>query len=176
MEREGFSWGLSKHAVERRDAAEQLIGRSCAAVCHGDAHARNVLIKADRGYLIDYAYSGPGHPCSDLVRLELTVFLNHFHPFGREADVIELQRLFSIDRLSFEDLCLKFPQLVSSATNRLCLKMCVKCRDRVAEVLSAHKLDWNHYIAVKLASAWQALQVPGLQQSAVRAIIHAIGE
>jgi len=176
MEREGFSWGFSKAAVERRNTAERLIDATSEAVCHGDAHARNVLIRGEQGYLIDYAYSGPGHPCSDLVRLELTVFLNHFHPFGREADLIGLQRLISFDRLSFDELCSKFPQLVSSATNRLCLKMCVTCRDRVAEVLSAHKLDWNHYIAIKLASAWQALQVPSLQQAAARAIILAIGE
>jgi len=176
MESEGFSWGFSVSPVERRDAAEQLIKAACEAVCHGDAHARNVLIRGDQGYLIDYAYSGPGHTCSDLVRLELTVFLNHFHPFGREADLIELQRSFSIDRLSFDKLCFKFPQLISSATNRLCLKMCVRCRDRVAEVLGVHQQNWDHYIAVKLASAWQALQVPSLQQASVRAIIHAIGE
>lgn len=43
-------------------------------------------------------------------------------------------------------------------------------------MLSIHKLDWNHYIAVKLASAWQSLQSPSLQQAAARAIIYAISE
>ena len=35
MEREGFSWGLSTSAVERRDAAERLIGASCTLCAMG---------------------------------------------------------------------------------------------------------------------------------------------
>jgi hypothetical protein len=171
MESEGFSWGFSPAQVAKRNTAEELILSAPRAVCHGDAHARNVLIRGDQGYLIDYAYSGPGHPCVDLVRLELSLFLNHFRAFGTDADLIQMQRAFSRDRLDFDQLCRGFPQLASSASNRLCLRMCVDCRDRIAEILKVHKLDWSHYLAVKLASAWQALQVPSLQQSTTRAVI-----
>ena len=175
MEKKGFNWGFADERVAFRDAAEAITAiASQNAVCHGDAHARNVLIRRDQGLLVDYAYSGPEHPCCDLVRLELSVYFNGFVLFGSESDAIELQRDLTVARLPISQLLSKHKSVLHSKTNQLCLKMCATARDLVGEVLAAHKLGWEHYTAMKILSSWQALQVPTLQQSLVRSIIVAI--
>jgi len=175
MEAKGFDWGFTEEARSVRDRAEQLVaanGRT--SICHGDAHTRNILIRGEQGFLIDYAYSGPGHPCSDLVKLELSVYLTNFFQFGVEADFAALQRDLSIERLPFSELVSRHKPLLGSKTNQLCLNMCVIARDLALEVLEAHGLPWDHYIAAKVLNAWQSLQVPRLQQFLARSIISSI--
>jgi hypothetical protein len=172
MESEGFNWGFCQAKVERRDAAENTVKSAAEkAICHGDAHSRNVLIRGEEGFLIDYAYSGPGHPCCDLVKLESSIYYTKFIQFGTDAELINLQHDLSVERLSFDQLLRNFPGLLSSKTNQLALKLCVLARDSASEVLVAHNLTWEHYLAVKLLTAWQSLQVPTLQQSLVRGVI-----
>jgi hypothetical protein len=131
------------------------------------------LIRAAEGSLIDYAYSGPGHPCSDLVRLELSIYFSRFVQFGSEDQLSRLQFDLTINRLSFDELVAQHGGLLKSKTGRLVLGMCVAARDSLGDVLKAHNLSWNHYVATKVLSAWQALQVPGLQQALVRSVIMA---
>ena len=176
MEGKGFDWGFGEGALSVRDRAEQLLAANAgSSVCHGDAHTRNILIRGEQGFLIDYAYSGPGHPCSDLVKLELSVYLRRFFQFGAEADLAGFQRDLSIERLTFEELASKHKSLLHSKTNRLCLNMCVVARDLASQVLDAHGLSWDHYIAAKVLTAWQSLQVPSLQLFLARSIISSIG-
>lgn len=175
MEQKGFHWGFGEDVIKVRAHAEtQLAEAEQSAICHGDAHTRNVLIRGDQGFLIDYAYSGPGHPCSDLVRLELCVFLTRFVLLGSEDEVAALQRDLSVERMSVDKLLLRHQALLVPRTNQLCLKMCVIARDLAGEVLQAHKLPWEHYLSAKVLTAWQMLQVPGLQQSLARSVISAI--
>lgn len=177
MEAAGFSWGFTDDALARREAAqEKLRANEHVAVCHGDAHTRNILVRGDQGYLIDYAYSGPGHPCADLARLELSIFLTVFHPFGSDGELRALQRDLSTEGLDLERIVAAHPSLFRSSTNRLCAKLCVEVRNRVRSVLTAHNLGWESYVALKLLSAWQALMVPTVQQSLVRAVIAALSE
>jgi hypothetical protein len=175
MEAQGFDWGFDHRAIEARCQAEDLLSTMArAAVCHGDAHMRNILIRANQGFPIDYAYSGPGHPCCDLVRLELSVYLMRFVPVGDETELTALQRDLSILRLSLKELSSKYEHWFRCKTNELCLSMCVTARDTNAEVLQAHSLTWEHYLATKLLTAWQSLQIPGLQHSLARGVISAI--
>jgi hypothetical protein len=123
------------------------------------------------GFLIDYANSGPGHPCCDLVKLESSIYFTKFNQFGPEAELVSLQRELSVERLSIDQLLGGYPRLLNSKTNQLALRLCVLARDSAAEVLTAHKLSWEHYLAIKLLTAWQSLQVSTLQQSLVRGVI-----
>jgi hypothetical protein len=175
MELRGFNWGFGNDALEKRKQSEELIQLvSQKAVAQGDLHTRNILLRGENGFLIDYAYSGPGHPCTDLVRLELSLFFNYFTPFVSEDVLIDFQKNFTFHRLSAIQLIEKYPAAFQSATNRLCIEMCVAARDSLGIVLRTHKLDWEHYYAIKRLAAWQALQVPPLQRSLVRLIIDAI--
>ena len=70
----GVAWTIpagadgSKNALAVRQKAMKIAQRLIhKALIHGDSHLRNVLVRDDREpYFIDYAYSGPGHPCFDL--------------------------------------------------------------------------------------------------------------
>lgn len=175
MEDDGFDWGFSEDIlVGRLEAQNRLRAHGEAAICHGDAHTRNVLVRGNQGYLIDYAYSGPGHPCADLTRLELSIFLTAFHPFGRDARIVALQRDLSTEGQDYETLLANYPDLLPSRTNRLCIRLCVAVRERIRAVINAHELTWEDYKATKLLAAWQALLAPTLQQALVRATIEAL--
>ena len=172
MESRGFNWGFSQSAIDKRNAAEETI--KCAsekAVCHGDAHTRNVLIRGEEGFLIDYANSGPGHPCCDLVKLESSIYFTRFTQFGTDAELINFQYDLSVSKLALDELLTNYHGLINSRTNQLALKLCVLVRDAAIEVLAAHNLTWEHYLAVKLLTAWQSLQIPSLQQALVRGVI-----
>ena len=65
--------------------------RRSLAIVHGDIHLRNILIRDEREpCFIDYAYSGPGHPCFDLVRLESAILFRCFRMTGDEAKIARL--------------------------------------------------------------------------------------
>jgi hypothetical protein len=175
MEEKGFQWGFAPAAIGMRSHAETIaLPASKLGVCHGDAHCGNFLIRRDQAYLIDYAYSGPGHPCVDLVKLELSLYFTHFHPFCAEAELVALQNDISIGRLSIEAICEKYPEAVSSKSNLLILRMCIVARSKIEEVLASHGLNWEHYLSIKLLTAWSSLQIPSLQQSLVRSVVSAI--
>jgi hypothetical protein len=175
MESRGFDWGLGQSALQKRQDSENLIQpASQRAVAQGDLHTRNILLRGENGFLIDYAYSGPGHPCTDLVRLELSLFFNYFTPFVTEQVLIDLQRDLTHHHSSSPQVLSKYPEVFRSHTNRLCIEMCIIAREAVGTVLKSHALGWEHYRAIKLLAAWQALQVSNLQRSLVRVVIAAL--
>jgi hypothetical protein len=175
MEEAGFDWGFGDVGIAARSNAEAILAlKRDSGICHGDAHLGNVLIDDTRGHVIDYAYSGPGHPCVDLAKLELSIFFHAFHPFGNEQSIIDFQRDLTFNLTSADDLILSHCALMKSRTNKLCVRLCVSVRRAVAEVLEAHHIGWEHYQAAKLLSCWQALQCPDLPQSTVRAVISAL--
>ena len=175
MEEAGFDWGFGDVGLTARSNAEGLLAlKRDSGICHGDAHLGNILIDEDRGHVIDYAYSGPGHPCVDLAKLELSIFFQAFHPFGTEQSIIDLQRDLTFRLASADDLISSHGALMKSRTNSLCMQLCVSVRDAAATVLEAHDIGWEHYRAAKLLSCWQALQSPNLPQGTVRAVISAL--
>jgi hypothetical protein len=115
-----------------------------------DPHGRNVLVRKDQAYLIDYEYSGPGHPAADLTRLELSVFLSHFRALGTEADVIALQRDMSNWENDIEAILKNHAVVIGSQSNELYVRLCVKARDAAKDVLASYGLGYDHYRDVKL--------------------------
>lgn len=151
MEARGFNWGFDDSVLAAREAAEALIESTrLSAICHGDAHTRNVLIRRDQGYLIDYAYSGPGHPATDLARLELSVFLTSLHPFGSPSMWEALQYDLTATNATADQLLLKHEALSASALNQTCIRMCVQARDACLNVLTRRGIDRTQYTAIKL--------------------------
>jgi hypothetical protein len=76
----GLRWmdgPLSTLAIDRiaQHALSTLKQCSRAAMVHGDAHLRNILLKDGRHpVIVDFAQAGPGHPLFDLARLELGIW------------------------------------------------------------------------------------------------------
>jgi hypothetical protein len=175
LESTGFDWGFSATVLQERARAEAILqSRATAAVSHGDAHVGNVLIRDRYGHLIDYAYSGPGHPCADLAKLELSIFFQSYHPFGSETALMQLQRDLTDITNDLDSILRNHASIIKSRTNELCLRLCFAVRNKATSVLVAHNLGPEHYWAAKVLQAWQSLQISNLPQSLVRMVIQAI--
>jgi|HubBroStandDraft_5_1064220.scaffolds.fasta_scaffold02963_11 hypothetical protein len=175
MERAGFVWGFGEdHLRVRRKAMDTLEAAGGWATCHGDSHGRNVLVRRDQAYLIDYEFSGPGHPASDLARLELSVFLSHFRPLGAEAEVVALQRDMSVWENHIDTILLKHSGVIGSKSNELFVRLCIKARDAAKYVLASYGLGYEHYRDIKLLFCWQQLLGAQAQHGLVRATILAL--
>jgi Ternary complex associated domain 9 len=172
----GLSWGLQSDFEEERKKAEDIFRRlTNKAVVHGDIHLRNVLIRGNQeAYIIDYARSGPGHPATDLVRLELSLFVNAFRPFFGDSDAVLFQQEVNDPNTTRADLFARFPQIASWKVNRVCIVGIVESRNRALEALKQHGGGREDYLAAKCLFAWQALLFKDLQVDLCLAVIKAI--
>jgi hypothetical protein len=178
LEETGNCLGFSTRAREARCIALRRFERlGHPAVVHGDVHLRNILVRGDRSaYLIDYASSGPGHPAIDLVRLELSLYLGMFQQSGSEETCRALQRALSLDLIGWDDVRQRFPELIKSPTNQVCLEGCTVARDKAMEALVAHGGTEKDYIATKCLVSWYSLTVDGLDSGLARGIVEELGE
>jgi len=178
----GVGWDFT--AIDGRDtdvlslrhhALSIIEPRRTFATVHGDVHLRNILIRDQREpCFIDYAYSGPGHPCFDLVRLESAILFRCFRMTADESKVarVLLRILEGCDDES--QIAAEFPRLTGSLGNRLAIRTCIRCRRAALEVLRAHGGSEEDYLAVKFVVAAQSLYLPELQTGVVRASLVAI--
>jgi Phosphotransferase enzyme family len=177
LEVKGRSWGLDASLLSARDRAEvQLKQLEERAVVHGDIHVRNVLLRDDsEAFFIDYASSGPGHPCSDLVRLDLSMFFAGFRPLADDRTIAALQCDISVRGLEQEALKAKYSSLLSFPSNALCLETALRCRKEALEVLKQYGGTLADYLACKYLFAWMSLQIASLPTALCRAVIEGIG-
>jgi len=159
-------------AESARQQIEKLNGK---AICHGDVHLRNVLLRLDREpFFIDFANSGPGHPAFDLVRLEAALLYAHFRMVESEDKMVEcFQTIFTTDS-SLEDLKKAHPKLLASKTSCLAIHASIETHRTALDVLKAYGGSEKDYFSMKMIVACQSLIIQGFQEGAVRAGIRAI--
>lgn len=172
----GRTWGPSGVLIEQRAKAEELFARFAGkATVHGDVHLRNILVRGYKeAYVIDYARSGPGHPATDLVRLELSLFVNAFRPFWRESDSLSFQKMINDPMVTDEKLFNAFPEVAKWMVNRVCISGMTAARDCGLELIRQYGGSVHDYLAAKMLFAWQGLLFKDLQVSLCRAAIEAI--
>jgi hypothetical protein len=176
MWEKGVGWGFDDSAFLSLEQAEIQFQRlDRCAILHGDVHLRNILIRGDReSFLIDYANSGPGHPCVDLVRLELSLYFCAFQQTAGEDRCREFQQALSFNGTQAEELIAAFPDLSAIGVNRVCIRGMVNARIRALEVLAQHGGGLDDYYAVKTLVAWYSLLVSGTQIGLIRSVISAL--
>ncbi|MBW3596019.1 MAG: aminoglycoside phosphotransferase family protein [Planctomycetes bacterium] len=181
MLRRGVDWkikilGSDRDALAIMDGAVVQAERMARrAVLHGDIHLRNVLVRDKREpHLIDYALSGKGHPCFDLVRFESALMFQCFRPIGDEQAIAELVMEIVSSARSAAEISNRFSQLMTSCGNRLALRAAVQCRDASLDVLRQQGGGLPDYLAVRYIVACQSLTVPDLQTGVVRATVAAL--
>jgi hypothetical protein len=159
-------------AESARQQVEKLNGK---AICQGDIHLRNVLVRLDREPLfIDFANSGPGHPAFDLVRLEAALLYAHFRMVESEDKMVEcFHTIFTTDS-SLEDLKTAHPKLLASKTSCLAIHASLETRRAALDVLKTYGGNEKDYFSMKMIVACQSLTIQGFQEGAVRAGIRAI--
>jgi hypothetical protein len=177
LEAKGRSWGFNELFLSARDLAEaQFKLLASHAVVHGDIHVRNVLLRDDReAFFIDYASAGPGHPCTDLIRLDLSTFFSGFRPLADERQLAELQCDLSVHGFEKDALARKYPDLLSFPSNALYSDCAIRCRKEALDVLAQHHGALADYLASKYLFAWTSLQIASLPAALCRAVIEGIG-
>lgn len=159
----------------RRRAQARAEVRMRAATVHGDAHLRNILVRDGREpYFIDYAFSGPGHPCFDLARLESALLYNGLRMTEDESKVAALLCGIAEGRDDESGLAREFPHLLASPVNRMVVRACIRCRAAALELVKRYDGGEDDYLAVRLIIACQSLLIPHLQTGVVRASIVAL--
>lgn len=154
------------------DIATNLLHK---ATVHGDVHLRNILLRDDREpFFIDYACSGPGHPCFDLVRLESALMYGCFRMTADEQSLQALFRYMLQNDPDEADVARDFPGLLSSVGNRLAIRATILSRRACMRVLQNYAGDLRDYIAVRYLVAAQSLTHTHLQTGIVRAAISAL--
>jgi thiamine kinase-like enzyme len=144
------------------------------AIIHGDLHLKNILVRdVHDPFLIDYAYSGPGHPTYDLIRLECALLFNYLIIVDSEEAFAKLQFDLSNRDISFAKLKEKYPEWFLPKLNSVLLECAVLCRDKCFEVLDHFKLDPKEYLASKYLICCTELAIPNLQKAQIRGAIHA---
>lgn len=179
----GVTWSLpplrSGHRpLELRQAAVNILQKAAGlATIHGDMHLRNVLVRDGREpFLIDYAYSGPGHPCFDLVRLESALLFTIFRMTEDEATIRALLLALHDDGATLQSACTIFPALCSSIGNRLAIQVTIDSHQACQRLLSQYGLAKSEYYAMKLVIGCQSLAMPHLQAGIVRPAILAAAQ
>ena len=162
-------------ALELRKLASEVCGRlDGRATVHGDAHLRNILVRGREAHFIDYAFSGPGHPCFDLARLAMSLLFQCMRMLDDEHSLSSVIRTAMIDGAAYDAIAREFPGWVSSVGNRLALRACVSCREAALGLLSIYGGTRQDYLAVCFVMACQALLLPSVQGGVVRATIRAL--
>lgn len=138
----------------------------CATV-HGDIHLRNILCGGMDSHLIDYACSGPGHPCFDLARLEAALMFQGIRMVGDERSLAAIIAALSIDGCSFVEIQRLYPAWSAPIGNRLAFKACVLVRGAALKVLMQYGGTLEDYLAVKAVLACQSLGLIDLQAGVV---------
>lgn len=172
----GIDWGLPAFAqVALLKAKERFRRLEKVATIHGDVTLKNILLRDDRlPHLIDYAGSGPGHPCVDLVRFELALFLGPLRQIESEGSCEEYQSALSVEGCSFDALGRRFPSLHRCHLNLVCLRGCVAARDQALEALKIYNGDIADYQAAKYLVAFQNLGMMERHTGLARATIAAL--
>lgn len=150
---------------------QQLDGK---ATVHGDTHLRNLLIRSKEAFFIDYAYSGPGHPCFDLARLSCAMLMRVLRMIDSEVELAALLEELFVQGRGYEELASKHQRWCSSALNRIAIKTSIQCRKAALSVLDCYRGNIVDYLAVVFAMAVQAFCIPDLQSGVARGILRAI--
>jgi hypothetical protein len=178
----GINWSIADPDGRPLDvfAIRNWVGRTAAAfgnhgTVHGDVHLRNILVRDDREpHFIDYAYSGPGHPCFDLVRFASAILFRCFRPTSDECEIAGL--LLAVLRGEDEEQLIRSnSMLTASIGNRLAIRALAKCMRASFRVLRLYNGKEVDFYCVQYVIACQSLLYLHLQTSVVRSVLSALG-
>jgi hypothetical protein len=170
----GAALDVAALAAAAADRVRRLDG---SATTHGDVHLDNILVSDDRDpSVVDYAQTGPGHPCFDLVRLNAAVTYKSVRMLGDEARVAGFLRASRVHGHDYTTIARDYPELVAASGNRLAARTGVTVRKRCLELLAQCGGDEKDYVAMELLVACHALTMIQPQSGIVRAAVRALAD
>ena len=156
------------------EAARRVDRLGSRAATHGDIHGRNVLIVDRVPAFVDFAQSGPGHPCHDLACLDATVRMHAMRLACPDADLAGLYHELYVSGRSEGELRRSWPAAFTSATSRLAIATACRTRAAAMETLATYggqSADYLSMLSVVSAYAFAHLQ-PG--SGVERALLSAV--
>lgn len=158
-----------------RRAATVVAALQDNAVVHGDVHLMNILLRDNRDpFLIDFALSGPGHPCYDLTRLEAAVLFRSFRAVAPESRIAAFVAAISVQGASYADLERDYRDLLTSIGNRLAARTSILVRQQCLDLLAKRNATPASYHAMKILVSASALTMLQPQSAICRATLSAL--
>lgn len=135
-------WDLIKKAVSR---VEPSLGRG---IVHGDIHGCNILLIDRIPAFIDFARSGPGHPLSDLVRLDAAVRTAAMRMLLSKQSMHDHFQAVYVDGTGADSICRDFSAVAASPLAKLAIRTAARTREAAVSVCDAHGLDLSEFDAM----------------------------
>lgn len=132
-------------------------------VVHGDIHGRNILLLDRLPAFIDFAWSGPGHPLVDLIRLDATVRASSMRMLLNKQSMRDLFHSVYVVGADVQSVLRNHPALSVSPLARLAIRTAARVRTAADSVSRSHGLDSLEFYAMHcIVSAYLLVnQAPG---------------
>lgn len=118
-------------------------------VIHGDVHGRNILLLDRTPAFIDFAWSGPGHPLTDLCRLDSAVRTASLRMLLNKQSMTDLVKAIYVDGVGAVSILAAHPAVVASPLARLAIRTAVKVRSAAQTVCHEHGLSISEFYAMQ---------------------------
>jgi hypothetical protein len=166
----GTKLNLIEMCRRARVHADRLNGM---ATVHGDLHSRNIVVRDREPFLIDYAVSGPGHPCFDFVRLLSSILFSHFIMMAEEREFEDCLAML-LEGKGVAQMCAAFPVIFAARTNLLSIEATVRCRASAIAIAEYYGGDESDFMNVMFIVACQSLVRPEYQAGVVRTVLKSL--
>ncbi|HVT87721.1 MAG TPA: phosphotransferase [Tepidisphaeraceae bacterium] len=162
-------WSLVQDAMSRLqpDLARGLV--------HGDIHGRNILLLDRLPAFIDFAWSGPGHPLVDLVRLDAVVRSVAMRMVLDERTMHDIFRAIYIDGTGAETILGQHAAIAVSPLAALAVRTAAKIREAALIVASAHSLGLPDFLAMTCVVSAHVLVTRSPGSGIERLILSVVG-
>lgn len=129
-------------------AMSQLQPNHGSGVVHGDIHGRNILLLDRIPAFIDFAWSGPGHPLVDLVRLDAVVRSMAMRMLLDKRSMHDIIQAIYVNGTGAETILAQNPAIAASPVAALALRTAAKVREAALVVARAHSLGLADFFAM----------------------------
>ncbi len=168
-------WHPMKLSELVANAMTVLEPNAARGVIHGDIHGRNILVLDRSPAFIDFAYSGPGHPLEDLVRLDAIVRSAAMRMLVDERTMQEILKAIYIDGTTAEDILKVHPAIAASPLTGLAVRTAVKVREAALKVAEAHSLGLVDLLSMTCVVAGNILTARNPGSGIERALLSIVG-
>jgi len=118
------------------------------ALVHGDLHGRNILMLDRIPAFIDFAWSGPGHPLVDLVRLDAVVRSTAMRMLLDKRSMYDVFHGLYIDGSAAEVVLSRHPAIAASPLAGLAVRTAAKVREAALTVAQVYSLGLPDFLAM----------------------------
>lgn len=157
------------------EAVARLEPSFARAVVHGDVHGRNILLIDRIPAFIDFAWSGPGHPLVDLVRLDAAVRCSCMRMLIHKRTLVDVLSAVYVQGADAQSILDDNAALANSAVASLAIRTAAKVREASLIVAQVHGLNLNDFLAMTSVVSAHVLANHSVTSGIERALLATVG-